>query len=424
MKIASHFGQQESDAVASFRDAVAKENAGDLAGAIQRYRRAYRLWPALDSGEDETGLPSGVRAAVQAAGLDCKSLGLEMKPIDTEASPRFSVDATDQWLAHLDEHGYCVLADVAEFDAVMQAKSLMWDYLEGVPNTQVRRNDVSTWGVKGDWLPSVGNGIVGCPSFAHSAFCWHTRLLPLVQKAFAAIWDTDDLIVSFDSGNVFRPWVHHPEWKTGGSWWHVDQNSFLPGKDGRVCVQALVTFTDATPRTGGLCVIPGSHAQHTEVCERAYGSELPRDFVPVQAGDPALSSGMGRLVCAKAGDLLLWDSRCVHCNTPGSIEETSTTESSDSVSLGSRPLAEPQAELLRVAGYVCMTPSAWASNDVLVARKEAFIHNIGTNHWPHEHHRDEAPPRRQLNNWEDITGVQRRMIVGSTSPLLCETGPT
>ena len=39
------------------------------------------------------------------------------------------------------------------------------------------------------------------------------------------------------------------------------------------------------------------------------------DFVPVPLDDPVLAGG-ARLVCAQPGDLVLWDSRTVHCNTP------------------------------------------------------------------------------------------------------------
>eukprot|EP00854_Cymbomonas_tetramitiformis_P026911 gene26911-33089_t len=48
-------------------------------------------------------------------------------------------------------------------------------------------------------------------------------------------------------------------WKTRGGWFHTDQNALLPGMQGRVCVQGLVTLTDVDSASGGLCVIPGSH---------------------------------------------------------------------------------------------------------------------------------------------------------------------
>jgi hypothetical protein len=41
-------------------------------------------------------------------------------------------------------------------------------------------------------------------------------MLPKIKKTFQAIWNTDDLIVSFDAGNVFRPWKYNAKWKTSG----------------------------------------------------------------------------------------------------------------------------------------------------------------------------------------------------------------
>ena len=45
----------------------------------------------------------------------------------------------------------------------------------------------------------------------------------------------------------------------------MDQNAFLPGKDGRVCVQGLVTLTDATAATGGLLTYRFSLPQYATV---------------------------------------------------------------------------------------------------------------------------------------------------------------
>lgn len=48
-----------------------------------------------------------------------------------------------------------------------------------------------------------------------------------------------------------------------------------------------------------------------------------------------------KLVCCSAGDLVLWDSRTVHCNSPA-LE----------------PDAQQQAvpDFIRAVAYVCMTP--------------------------------------------------------------------
>ena len=47
------------------------------------------------------------------------------------------------------------------------------------------------------------------------------------------------------------------------------------------------------------------------------GAKMRSDFVMMPHDDPLLVEKKAILVKAKAGDLLLWDSRTVHCNTPG-----------------------------------------------------------------------------------------------------------
>jgi ectoine hydroxylase-related dioxygenase (phytanoyl-CoA dioxygenase family) len=342
---------------------------------------------------------------VEAAEIDVGALLAEVQ-LETQESPRFDIDDGD-WLAHLKEHGYCILSGVADAESVEHARNLIWDFLENVPDAQAKREDPSTW--EDRWIPSSTNGLIGVHGFGQSNFCWHARTLPKVRQAFETIWDCKDLIVSFDGGNAFRPWANKPDWKTAGGWWHVDQNAFLANQDGFRCIQGLVTFTDATAATGGLCVVPGSHKHHKDLCSRAYAHMSPKHFVQVQPGDPLLQS-RARLVCAKAGDLILWDSRCIHCNTPGSCEAMNDSVISEKVS---------DDELLRIVAYVCMTPSSWASPEVLAQRKEAFLKNETLDHIPHEYHGSESsslswPPRK---TWSDVSFLQRRLICGAPAAL-------
>jgi hypothetical protein len=107
------------------------------------------------------------------------------------------------------------------------------------------------------------------------------------------------------------------------------------------------------------------------------------------------------LVTARAGDLILWDSRCVHCNTPalsalnreeggeggdrGEGEEEGGERGEEREEEGAEkggtkaPTASETApaegvgELIRSVGYVCMTPAAWATDEVLRLRQEAYV---------------------------------------------------
>jgi len=93
-------------------------------------------------------------------------------------------------------------------------------------------------------------------------------------------------------------------------------------------------------------VIPGSHHKHDALFD-GKGNRDKGDFVRVDRFNPRLGLEAPILVAARAGDLLLWDSRTVHCNTPA-LEDGDPIQS--------------QPELLRVVAYICMMPRVPNSN--------------------------------------------------------------
>lgn len=294
---------------------------------------------------------------------------LEVIPIQPH---RFNIETeSSEMRKYLQENGYAVIKSVAFPDEIQIAKNLFWDCAENIsPN--LSRSNPNTW-IDKNWVGDPSNGI--CSFMNHSEFVWKTRLLPLVKKTFAEIWKTSDLIVSFDAANVFRPWRKEESWRTKGGWWHLDQNA-LTGehKEGLACVQGLVTYYDATEETGGLCLIPKSHLKFKKVCERAPAARLKIDYVQLSSEtEPILQSENAILICAKAGDLILWDSRTIHCNTPSLInnDEGEIKRNKDN-----------NFDIIRLVSYVCMVPFNNASSDVIESRKEGFRLKKPTSHWP------------------------------------------
>jgi len=281
-------------------------------------------------------------------------------------------------LEYLSMNGYAVVASVANAEQIAKAKDNFWNFNEE-KRPKLKSNNIGTWSGT-NWLPSVNNGILGQYEFNHSNFLWETRLLPNVRETFSAIWGSGDLIVSFDGGNAFRPWKYDPSWATDGGWWHVDQNSFnRPHRQGKVCVQGLVTYYDATPETGGLCVVPKSHLSHDSLCMRTRAAKCGMDYFEIDLDDSLMQNG-GVLVEAKAGDLLLWDSRTIHCNTPAlNLEEYF---SNNPFNPDDPARKKTNWDIIRLVGYVCMLPFTCANAEVVEQRKHAFIHHVGTSHWP------------------------------------------
>ena len=88
-----------------------------------------------------------------------------------------------------------------------------------------------------------------------------------------------------------------------------------------------------------------------------------KDFVLVQGQDALLRDG-GALLCARAGDLLLWDSRTIHCNSPATAELDAELQAAD--------LKRPPLELLRIVSYVCMQPRRMATPHQLRCKLSAL----------------------------------------------------
>jgi len=390
-------------------------------------------------GASSDAVSSEMKALLKGQNSSMATHDLSAGAVVVEATrpPRFEIELQQaDMLTYLDKHGYAVVAGVADDEAVTCVKSLMWDFLESVPNTHVRRNDVATWDIPGDWMPSETNGIIHGFGWGQSACMWKLRLLPRVKATFAAIWRTTDLLVSFDGGNAFRPWRYNRSWLTDGGWYHVDQNAMKPGGRGRQCVQGFVTLCDVSEETGGLVVVPGSHKQHTPMCERIKIAKAMGDFLPVPIDDPVLRLG-ARLICCKAGDLVLWDSRTVHCNTPAlsalreEVDVCSRSSDRPTLTAVAEPASEEQAEvgadtgrecptevdqavkweLIRQVGYVCMTPAKLAPVDVVKKRQDAFENNISLSHWPHKYvMAGHALPDTQTNDPSLISAEQRALI--------------
>ena len=296
------------------------------------------------------------------------------QPINIIQQNTHRFDATDpEMKEYLKEHGYVVIKEILTKEEIEISINLLWEFL--YEKCQMERNDPTTW--TDENFSKIGDsrtGILGFSGINQSKFLWYLRLIPKVKLAFQNLFDTDDLLTSFDGGNIFRPW-HNPQLsqyhsKTSQGWFHVDQGRKLLGFQ---CVQGLISLTDSNENTGGFCVIPNSHHHHTELMNSIARNN--QNFVMIPSNTPILTSQQILPVCF-AGDLILWDSRTIHCNTPALVSTPTY----------------PIDQLLRIVGYVCMTPTSFAERSIdegttkeqiLENRVRLYERKIGTSHWPH-----------------------------------------
>jgi len=311
-------------------------------------------------------------------------------------SRRFALSDVVGWKEHLTEQGFVVIAGIASAEQRKKAYSLLWDFIEASDRAgRIRRDDVSTWQDSSTpfcgWPAGKEDGIIHSRGVGQSELLWYLRSLPQLRQVFKSIWGTDALVTSFDGAGVFRPFGREPSWKTTRKhWYHVDQAHLKPGLH---CIQGLITLTDATEARGGLVVVPGSHRFHAQVLRRYKTSEW--NFIQLKVDDDVIADGGGgpRLVGAQAGDLVLWDSRTIHCNT---------------LPLKTDPLQRGE-ELVRAVAYICMTPGAWCTEETLQKRKQAVEKLTTTTHWPHEYHHMDTPKESKMRA-VTLTTAQRELV--------------
>lgn len=281
-------------------------------------------------------------------------------------SPRFEAD-DKELLSYLEEYGYVIVKNILSKEEVHNSKHLLWNFLE--KHFDMDRNDPKTWtDTNFAKFGRCEKGIMHSQGINQSEYMWSLRGSKKIKDIFSKIYDDNDLITSFDGGNIFRPWHNSsiPDgefMKTNTGWFHVDQGKTLRG---RVCVQGLVTLTDVNETTGGFCVIPKSQIYHDELVDRhALGTtnfvKCPPDYHVLQQQQI--------LPKCRAGDMVLWDSRTIHANTPTLPDAI--------------PSEEMENELLRIVGYICMTPTHLANKEMLINRINIYERGLGTTHWPH-----------------------------------------
>lgn len=131
----------------------------------------------------------------------------------------------DSWYGDLVRDGYAVVKGAVPRERAEQYASDMFSYLENF-NLGFDRNDLRT--VHKDRLPVINEkGMCYSYGVSHEDFAWKVRSEPGVIDAFAKVYQTEDLIVSFDAVNFGFP--NRKDLPENKPWPHQDQDPTKPG---------------------------------------------------------------------------------------------------------------------------------------------------------------------------------------------------
>jgi len=197
------------------------------------------------------------------------------------------------------------------------------------------------------------HGIFKYFEVGHQRFAWLLRTNPKIQNIFKSLWDTAELVTSFD-GCCYYP----SDYKGDDQYWiHSDQSGL---KTGLRCIQSFLSLTSNEQRT--FVVYDGSHKLHEEYSE-LYNKYDPSDWNPIEQEYIETLQDRKKILKVDAGSLVLWDSRTFHQNTSG----------------------PPSCEEERLVQYLCFLPKHNENNneDMHQKRLQYFSNLRTTNHYPY-----------------------------------------
>lgn len=291
--------------------------------------------------------------------------------------------ATPDWVTHLEEHGWAVVKGVVSPDRCQYYYNEMWSFLERV-SPALDRNNRSTW-VAANWPAVLHNGLMQNYAVGHEGFVWEARMEPGVIDAFAALWGTEELHVSFDGINLTRPGVSEEK-----TWQHTDQSGTV---EGFRTAQGVLNILPNGPKDGGLIVLDKSHLRHQAYFEAYPDKKTPNNFIMV-TGQLDFYKGCTEIkLCGDPGDLFLFDSRTIHY------------------------ACGPTGDICRAAIYVCYLPAYQATHEQLAHKRDAFFHRRMTSHHPHQFRVFSVQPRKKAPS-EEIASY----VIPSTPPDIPDRG--
>lgn len=196
-----------------------------------------------------------------------------------------------------DENGYVIIHEAVPPENIKAASHAIWDFLEMHPDDEE------------SWYPDPPRKSIGVKLYHHQAI-WDNRQCPRLYKAFAEIWGTDHLWVSFDQASMSPPDRSYP--KDSGKLfsensskqpipmhWDIPLERPLP-----FAVQGMLYLKDTTAEMGAFTCVLGFHRK-TE----AWLANLPVDADPRKQNLMSLGATP---ISGKAGDLIIWQGALPH----------------------------------------------------------------------------------------------------------------
>jgi len=166
---------------------------------------------------------------------------------------------TENIKGNVEKYGVAIapLLDSNECDEMIINK---WDLLEHLTknfDTPIDRNNKDSYKQIHELFPNH-KMLLQHWKVGHSKLAWNVRQNPKVIEAFKKIWDSDDLITSFDGASIY---ILDKPTRESKSWFHVDQSYT---RNGFECIQSWVNAYDTNEGDATLVILENSNKYHAD----------------------------------------------------------------------------------------------------------------------------------------------------------------
>ena len=195
------------------------------------------------------------------------------------------------------QDGYVIIPNIYNDEEITEYRNLFNKWRKDVPDLDELHSKIDF------------HGIFKHHQVGHQRFAWLARTNDKITNIFKQLWDTDELVCSFD-GCCYYP----SDYQGKPSYWtHTDQSS---RKIGLHCYQSFLSLTDNQERT--LIIYKGSHLLHQDYFQTMQ-IDGPSDWNIIDQNYLQTIYEDREILNVKKGDLVIWDSRTFHQNTCGTL---------------------------------------------------------------------------------------------------------
>lgn len=263
-------------------------------------------------------------------------------------------DIKIDWHLHLSNYGWTTTRAITSERADQLKEDLF---------TWIKRHNLES-------LEGASHGVLHIHPIGHTEFMWKAR--KECKHVFESFFETSNLLTSFDTACVL-----YPSARESKQWFHLDQGNKYLDFSG---VQGILALTPHYEEDAGTLLIEGSQRYFSEYFKKYPAEGFGLGVQRVSAEDEIFSNCRIIKPILEKGEILLFDSRVVHCNTNIKINK-------------SYP---------RTCLYISMLPKEFCPSEELVKRKKCYKDGTSTNHWCYGEYFNTKPRSSRFANMNHI----------------------